>query len=287
MRTSLATLRRIHRINAWAPIASLAALAVSGYLLSRQEGTDLAQAAARAQAVRSSLAAVPFVADDWVGADCPLPAGAAEILMPTAVLSRRFAELGTGRRATLGIIHCGDVRDMHGHHPPSCYPASGWQPRPEGHDRVRLSFGEARFDASLYRFSSTDATGARREVSVVGFFVLPDADGGDSLTSDMSALRSRAALLDISRLGVGQIQIVIDGWPPVAEVEGIADELLAIVPADCLRALQGRPVAAGAGVAGADEAGRGATGTIPSSTGVRLYGLTGTERIDRTDGVAP
>ena len=73
----------------------------------------------------------------------------------------------------------------------------------------------------------------------------------------------------------------------LAEVEGIADELLAIVPADCLRALQGRPVAAGAGVAGADEAGRGATGTIPSSTGVRLYGLTGTERIDRTDGVAP
>ena len=63
-----------------------------------------------------------------------LRAGGVAAGVPTAVLSRRFVELGTGRHATLGVIHCGDVRDMNGHYPPSCYPSSGWHAREGGHD---------------------------------------------------------------------------------------------------------------------------------------------------------
>lgn len=240
MKLRRSTLRKIHAVNRIAPVACLAALLAAGVLLSQHATGDRAQASARARSIRASLADVPFLAGDWVGTDSPLPAGATEILMPTAVLSRSFAELGTARRATLGIIHCGDVRDMHGHHPPACYPASGWHPREGGHDTVELALDARSFTANLYRFSSTDSTGALREVSVIAFFVLPDG----TITSDMAQLGSRAAKLEISRMGVGQIQVVMDGWPTVEEMRGVAQELLDIIPADCIRALEGLPVAA-------------------------------------------
>ena len=291
MKPSLATIRLIHRVNRVAPVACLAVLLAGGSFLSRRNTGDHGHAVARAHAIRSSLAEVPFIAGNWVGTDCPLPAGATEILMPTAVLSRRFVELGTGTRATLGLIHCGDVRDMHGHHPPTCYPSSGWLPREagsggargDGHDTVDLVLDGDRFTASLYRFSATDSSGARREVSVVGFFVLPEATAGESYTSDMTALRSRAAKLEISRLGVGQVQVVMDGWPPALEVQRVANELLQLVPAECVRALKGGSAgAASAGTRGDQgaRAMRGASGTPGGRAGnegragsVRMYGL--------------
>ena len=240
MKPSIPSLRRIHAVNRLAPVACLASLLAAGLLLSRTTTGDRSQAVARAHAIRSSLAEVPYLGGEWVGTDCSLPAGATEILMPTAVLSRRFTEMGSGRRATLGIIHCGDVRDMHGHYPPSCYPSSGWRPRESGHDRVTLALDGERFESALYRFSSVDGAGMLREVSVVGFFVLPDG----TLGSDGDLLRSRAAKLDISRMGVGQIQVVMDGWPATAEVASVAQQLLDLVPVACVRALKGLPVEA-------------------------------------------
>jgi hypothetical protein len=282
MKPSLAMLRTMHRVNRAAPIACLAALLGAGVLLSRQDTGDHRQAAVRAHAIRVAMADVPFIAGNWVGTDCPLPAGATEILMPTAVLSRRYVELGAGTRATLGLIHCGDVRDMHGHHPPSCYPSSGWQPRPEGHDVVALELDGEQFNASLYRFSATDSSGARREVSVVGFFVLPDAAAEGTYTSDMNALRDRAAKLEISRLGVGQVQVVMDGWPPATEVERVARELMQLVPVDCVQALKGAvadDVAAGPSRAQASDGVR--------ARSVRMYGMPRLTVWDRGQGEEP
>ncbi|RLS89678.1 MAG: exosortase-associated EpsI family protein [Planctomycetota bacterium] len=240
MKPSFATVHLIHRMNRAAPIALLACILGAGLLISRQGSVDQGQASARARSMRVNMESMPFLAGNWVGTDCPLPAGAAEILMPTAVLSRRFVELGTGRRATLGIIHCGDVRDMHGHYPPSCYPASGWHAREGGHDAIDLVLDGESFRASLYRFESTESTGTRREVSVLGFFVLPDGP----ITSDMASLRSRAAKLEIARMGVGQIQVVMDGWPTTESAASIAREILALIPVDCVRALKGLPTMA-------------------------------------------
>lgn len=267
MKPSFPALRRIHAINRTAPFACLCCLLAAGVLLSRSTAGDRTLAVARANAVRTSLADVPYLGGEWVGTDCPLPAGATEILMPTAVLSRRFTEMGSGRRATLGIIHCGDVRDMHGHYPPSCYPSSGWHARDSGHDRITLVLDGERFESALYRFSSVDASGMLREVSVVGFFVLPDG----TLGSDGDLLRSRAAKADISRMGVGQIQVVMDGWPTSSEVASVAQQLLELVPRECVRALRGLPVDATEvrarvkddgqvklrGISGASGAGRG------------------------------
>ena len=280
MKPSLSTVRLLHRVNRIAPVACLASLLAAGYMLSHDSVGDRGQAVARARSIRASLGDVPFMAGDWVGTDCPLPAGATEILMPTAVLSRRFVELGTGRRATLGIIHCGDVRDMHGHHPPSCYPSSGWRPREGGHDTVELELDGERFTASLYRFNSTDSTGALREVSVVGFFVLPEG----AITSDMGQLRSRAAKLDISRMGVGQIQVVVDGWPATAEVEEMARQLMSLIPVECIRALKGLPDPGSEARVGAPGAGIAAPGgarrsTIDAARHVKLHGVSASERI--------
>jgi Protein of unknown function (DUF3485) len=271
MSPSIATIRWIHRANRFAPIACLAALCAGGWTLARQPAGDPEQARARAQGVRGALGAMPYLAGDWVGTDCPLPAGATEILMPTAVLSRRYTELETGRRATLGIIHCGDVRDMHGHYPPSCYPSSGWRARESGHDRIAVDLEGERIAVPLYRFSSVDSTGVIREVSVVAFFVLPDG----VVTPDMAQLRSRAAKLEISRMGVGQVQVVIDGWPTVEAAEAIARELIGLIPPDCIHALKGEPLS-GAG-ASADDGAR----------HIRLQGVSGARLGDDFDGGEP
>ncbi|MFM2164025.1 MAG: hypothetical protein RL325_462 [Planctomycetota bacterium] len=271
MSPSISTLRWIHRANRLAPVACLAALLGAAWVLSHHAPSDQDQARARAASVRNALGSMPFLAGDWVGTECPLPAGATEILMPTAVLSRRYTELETGRRAMLGIIHCGDVRDMHGHYPPSCYPSSGWRAREGGHDRISVTLEGEAVDVPLYRFSSVDSAGVAREVSVVAFFVLPEG----LVTAEMEQLRSRAAKLDISRMGVGQVQVVMDGWPAVAEAEDIARELIGLIPADCIRALKGEPVA-GSGV----HAG-------PASRDVRLQGVWGAPLRDEFDGGEP
>jgi hypothetical protein len=271
MSPSIATLRWIHRANRLAPLACLASLLGAAWVLSHHAPGDKDQARARAASVRSALAGMPFLAGDWVGAECPLPAGATEILMPTAVLSRRYTELETGRRATLGIIHCGDVRDMHGHYPPSCYPSSGWRAREGGHDRITVALEGEEIEVPLYRFSSVDSAGALREVSVVAFFVLPEG----LVTPQMEQLRSRAAKLEISRMGVGQVQVVMDGWPTVTEAEGVARELIGLIPADCIRALKGEPVA-----------GIGAHAGKPSRD-VRLKGVSGAPLRDDFDGGEP
>ena len=236
MRFSIPTVRLVHRVNQAAPVACLVSLLGAGLLLTQLGESDRSNAGARARTIRTNLESVPFLAGNWVGSDCPLPAGATEILMPTAVLSRRYVELGAGRRALLGIIHCGDVRDMHGHHPPSCYPASGWLPRETGHDQLDLAMEGEPFRASVYRFSSSNALGARRELTVVAFFILPDG----TVTSDMEQLRPRAAKREISRMGVGQIQVVLDGWPSTELVGKTTRELLAFIPMDCTRALKGQ-----------------------------------------------
>jgi len=271
MSSSIATIRLMHRANRLAPLACLVSLLGAGWALSRQAPADREETRARAGSVRNALGAMPYLAGDWVGTDCPLPAGATEILMPTAVLSRRYTELETGRRATLGIIHCGDVRDMHGHYPPSCYPSSGWRPREGGHDRISVTLEGEPVDVPLYRFSSVDSNGVVREVSVVAFFVLPEG----LVTPDMDQLRSRAAKLDISRMGVGQVQVVIDGWPAREDAQDIARELIGLVPSECVRALKGLPFE-----------GTGASASKPAR-GIRLQGVSGGWTADGVNGGEP
>jgi hypothetical protein len=248
MRIPIRQLRAIHRMNRAGPVALLAVLGLLGWALA-----PTAPAPERFADVALAFRAVPFAVGGWYGVDVPLPAAANELLRPTAVLSRRYQQLGGGRSAILGLVHCADLRDMLGHHPPRCYPASGWQLAPDGSGVIEVRLGERRTPARMFRFDRTDRSGLREELTVLGIFLLPDG----STATEEATVSGRAGSRVLSSDGLAQLQIVVEGWATPAEMVDIADSLLVAIPRELLEALgQDAPVASGLGPAtgsGGDE----------------------------------
>jgi hypothetical protein len=246
MRISIRHLRLVHKVNRGGPVALLAAFALLAWALAPLEAPPQ-RSASIAEAFRS----VPYSVGRWYGVDVPLPAVASELLRPTAVLSRRFRELGGARAAIVGLVHCADLRDMMGHHPPNCYPASGWILEPEEGDRVEIRIGGAPETARSYRFHRVDAAGLRDEVTVLGIFLLPDG----RCVCDEAAVASRVGSRSLSAQGLAQLQVVVEGWAPQEEIADIADQLLGVLPVELLAALgreeTGR--APGARILGGDQ----------------------------------
>ncbi len=212
--------------------------------------------------VEAAFKAVPHSIGRWHAVEVPLPAAATEILRPTAILSRRYAERGSDRVAILGIVHCGDVRDMLGHHPPRCYPAAGWIAREGGPETVTLRVDGRVVAARLDRFHRTEAQGARAEKSVLGFFLLPD--GG--VSADEAELGERIPRRALSEQGVAQLQVVLEGWPETGEIAERAQVLVDGLPASLFEALQpGR--APGARGATAEAGGAPRAGHAPRGGG--------------------
>lgn len=225
MMLRISILRRLHRLNVAAPYAALAALAASAVLLHRHVTAPEVLAARNAEIVKA-FDAIPYRLGPWLGSDVPLPAGATEILAASAVVSRRFDELGTSRRAILGLVHCGDVRDMLGHYPPNCYPSSGYMPCEQDHEPVVVRIAGAARDAMLYRFRRVDRDGMQREVTIIGVFVLP----GTGFTADMRAVRAGASDRRVSEKGIGQLQVVMDGLVERDEAIAVAEDLVGRLP---------------------------------------------------------
>jgi hypothetical protein len=232
MRIALPTLRRLHRLNALAPFVAFAVLLVAGIALKRNV-TDPSVLAARNAEVVRVFATIPYRLGPWIGSDVALPAGATEILHASAVVSRRFDELGTGRRAILGLVHCGDIRDMLGHYPPNCYPSSGYLECEEGHEAVELRVLGAAQPAMLYRFRRVDREGAQREVTIIGVFVLP----GVGFTTDLAAVRAMAGNRLNSEQGIGQLQVVLDGLVARRDAIAVAEDLVGRVPMEVFERL--------------------------------------------------
>ena len=88
--------------------------------------------------------------------------------------------------------------------------------------------------------------------------------------------------VEIADVRVGQVQVVMDGWPPAAEVERVTNELLQLVPVDCVRALKG-----GSADASVGSAARGGAGTEGRVERVRMYGLPRVTVWDRGTGDEP
>lgn len=212
-----------------APVMLVGAFAFAWWLLRAE-----APATGRFPEIAAAMASVPYSIGRWHGVDVALPAAATEILRPTAVLSRRYGELGGDRSAILGIVHCGDVRDMLGHHPPRCYPAAGWIPREGGSEPIRLQLDGRTVEGVVHRFHRSEAQGLRAEKSVVGLFLLPDGAAG----GDESLLGERAPKRLLSERGVAQLQVVVEGWPSGAEIAERAQVLLDGLPRTLLMALQ-------------------------------------------------
>jgi hypothetical protein len=247
MKLRLSSIRALHRLNALAPIAAIATLVgiafVPGVTGSR---IDRISVDARVREVEARLLETPFRLGDWVGTDEPLPAAALEILHSSAVLSRQYTNLRNGDRARLAIVYCGDARDMLGHHPPVCYPSSGWRPVTQLNDGpaggtspkvVAIQHAGEEILANLYRFTKADPSGVERQITIVGFFAIP----GVGMTRDETSLRAQSGSRAQSSLGVGQVQVLLDGHPTLESVQGVARELLEALPTSTFRLLLDDP----------------------------------------------
>lgn len=234
MKHSIASLRRLRRLQRAAPALAFAVFLVSGAFQTRV-GISQSVMDARSDAVALALEDVPLRRGAWIGEIAPFPVEASEILQTRALKAWRFQELGTERNALLGIVYCGDVRDMNGHFPPVCYPSQGWSMAAGEPESVSLEFDGTPFDARVWRFTLVGQDGATASRSVLGFFLFAD----EPPTSSDTALGERAGRRAASEQGVAQIQLVFDGFPSLEEIGRTAKDLLPIVPIGTVRQLRG------------------------------------------------
>jgi hypothetical protein len=201
---------------------------------------DRTEADQHVAAVGERVAAIPYRIGDWAGRDVTLPAAALEILHSSAAVSRSYSNLRTGDQARLAIIFCGDVRDMLGHHPPACYPASGWRQSGgengrKGESRLTIRIHGEEVEANIFRFFKADPSGVDRQITIVGFFALP----GVGMTPDPAVVRSRSTRRAVSSLGAGQVQVLLDGFPSEKRAVELAEDLLGAIPASTFEVLKG------------------------------------------------
>lgn len=232
MSSRIARVRRLHRLNAIAPACAIVAFLLLAVLQGwGGSSVDRAEADRRVELVGARVAAIPYRLGDWVGRDIELPAAALEILHSSAAVSRSYSNLRTGDQARLAIVYCGDVRDMLGHHPPACYPSSGWSAAREsgelpGGATMRLVLHGREVVANVFRFEKPDKAGVDRQITIVGFFTLP----GVGMTPDPDVVRSRSTRRAVSARGAGQVQVLFDGFPELGRVGVVASDLLESIP---------------------------------------------------------
>src|SRR5215212_3483805 len=95
-------------------------LGLTAETLSRPRPGDAEPFHAHAFAATSAMA----TPDGWTFTDLKIPDGAVALLKPNARICRQY--FTPIRPFQFLLIQCRDARDMGGHYPPVCYPASGW-----------------------------------------------------------------------------------------------------------------------------------------------------------------
>ena len=190
-------------------LISIAVLAAGAWRsVGRTEPLELS--AWRAQ-IRLAFDSVPDSLGDkhaWVMiSEVPIPTSQARMLDLNAQISRRYQLLRESPiiQATVFVAHSNDARAMAGHHPPNCYPSSGW---------IRLSGLDQEFFSELpdgrplrmhrYAFSRGDGLPG---VQVVNGFILP----GGRVVSRLSEASGVMQNASESRLGLVQFQILFHG----------------------------------------------------------------------------
>ena len=218
------------RFGILAPVMTAAILVIYPFVFA-QPMLDPEQVLARSMQVEDMIDRVPVRLGDWYGEDVPVPTAAEQLLRPTAILSRRYSRIGLDGSLVLCIIHCSDVRDMIGHHPPQCYPNAGWLM--ESTEAGQITIGEETLPLQAYRFEWHEMGIAVSSRIVFSSFMLPD---GTASTS-MGQLRETARGWSESTSGVAQLQIVIDGDISVEQARAWAVDILQSLPAEVFQVL--------------------------------------------------
>lgn len=204
-----------------APVASallLAALTGIGTLRpSTPEGLD-----GYVASVVAAIDDTPYRIGSWTGRDLTAPpTEAVDMLKPSRVLHRGYRHDGGRDEVRLVIVHCPDVRDLAGHHPPNCYPATGWTEGPAE------TFQAAAFGASqtfaVHRFERSEG-GTRHSITIASGFIVP-GDRADVLPG-MAELRSVSENRRRTKLGAAQLQIIIDQDAGQDEIREVVETFL-------------------------------------------------------------
>lgn len=165
----------------------------------------------------------------WIATrEVPIPTGQAEMLQLSAAVSREYRRIGRSPaiEATLFLSKVDDARLMTGHHPPICYPASGWALEgvgdPNGFEFERQDGVVVRYQ--IYRF--TRASGPVSELVVVNGFWTDEGVPSSSIDLAISnSLRN-----DSGRIGLSQFQILFQRFHSAADLHDCVVELLEAFP---------------------------------------------------------
>ena len=149
---------------------------------------------------------------DWSTiVDEVLPASAEQLLHPNCVVQRRYASgtlqwNGAHVQASLLIVQCKDSRDMAGHYPPICYPASG--SRQLSAAPFQLNVAGQVISGMEYEFLRPTLPESRQ--AVYDFFIVP----GKGFVADMGGVRAAAKNYQARYYGAAQFQVVMDADYP-------------------------------------------------------------------------
>jgi len=203
-------------IPAYLTIALLLGLTAETYY-SRAQPEDAKPFHARLRAFESKLVSP----EGWIcGPDQKLPDGAAALLKPNLTFLRIYTE----PRFQFLLVQCRDARDMGGHYPPVCYPASGCVVVGDklGRDMTWTIDGKT-IVGKEYEFSHLEEGQTRVQV-IDNLLILPR--GSDCYVTDIQDVRDFAADYTQRFYGAAQIQFVFDGSVPESERRDVVTKLL-------------------------------------------------------------
>ncbi|MGP1271837.1 MAG: exosortase-associated EpsI family protein [Phycisphaerales bacterium] len=216
------------RVNNRAPIRA-ASPVLAACLLAAIIGTGtLNPAAPQGMAtyvdnVVQAIDAVPYRIGGWTGADLDAPPPqTTEMLKPSRVLHRGYRESGSGDTVRLVLVHCPNVRDMAGHHPPNCYPATGWTTE-SSTDLLADAFGSSQ-RLAVHVFSRMDDTGIPRALTIANAFVVPGVDR--ELVPTMRSLQRVSENHRQRLLGAAQVQMIFEGRRTPEEIRDAVETFL-------------------------------------------------------------
>lgn len=177
------------------------------------------------ETVGRTIDRLPYRIGPWIGSDLSsAPPQVLEMLRPNRVLHRGYAS--ENDRFRLVVVHCTDVRDMQGHYPMRCYPATGWTAT--GSETVRARFAGQERDLTIFRFERKGDLGRPMSITIGLFFALPTQgrpEPAQAIYADLGGVRGASENRRRNLLGSAQIQIIFDSDRPSADVIRVVEEI--------------------------------------------------------------
>jgi hypothetical protein len=158
--------------------------------------------------------------DGWTRVDLDVPGAAVALLKPNKLICREYRK--SGRQFQFLFIQCQDARDMGGHYPPVCYPASGWVKSADPRYMTWTINGKSIIGMEYQFTGSYEGQPITRTVD--NLLILPR--GNDCYVRGMGEIREAAADYLRQFYGAAQIQLIFDGAVPENERREIFAQLI-------------------------------------------------------------